>query len=53
MEGKILKVWRKIEMRLRNLVVWNEDVNEQPEERKETKNKRGERNGDQERIDCG
>lgn len=37
-------------MRLRNLVVWNEDANEQPEERKETKNKRGKRKRDQERI---
>lgn len=53
MEGQILEVWRKTEMKLRNLVVWNENINEQPEERKETKNKRGKRNRDQEKIDCG
>lgn len=34
MEGQILEVWRKTEMQLRSLVVCNEDVNEQPEERK-------------------
>lgn len=33
--------------------MWNEDANEQPEERKETKNKRGKINRDQDRIDCG
>lgn len=40
-------------MRLRNLVVWNKDVNEPPEEKKEIKNKRGARNGGKERINYG
>lgn len=35
------------------MVVWNEDVKEQPEEKNKETNKRGERNRDQERIDCG